>query len=301
MKNIHLIAGLPRSGSTLLCNILNMNQELHATPTSYTLDILKNIRSGYSQNITAKSHDRLESMDNIQRAMSGFLHGFYSTPELNNKTIFDKSRGWTNNLDFLDQILANTDTKIIWTYRNPLEIISSIESQYRKTLLLESIDEANGLDYSTIESRVNTYIADKGIVGNPVWLLNDAIEKGYGERIMVINYNDLTLSTQETMDRIHTFLGIKQYNYSKNNFSDLTQTTQENDGVYNYKFSHSIVPGMIKHKKHEINLPSHLISAINQRFTWINNIASTTCHQPKEPIIQDVPKLIIPSEAQIKL
>ena len=47
MKNLHLIAGLPRSGSTLLCNLLNMNSKFHATPTSYVIDMLRNEKPVY--------------------------------------------------------------------------------------------------------------------------------------------------------------------------------------------------------------------------------------------------------------
>ena len=33
-KKINVICGLPRSGSTLLCNILNQNPDFHASSTS---------------------------------------------------------------------------------------------------------------------------------------------------------------------------------------------------------------------------------------------------------------------------
>ena len=40
MKTYHFLAGLPRSGSTVLASILNQNPEVYVTPTSPMLDLL---------------------------------------------------------------------------------------------------------------------------------------------------------------------------------------------------------------------------------------------------------------------
>ncbi len=55
MKTIHFVAGLPRSGSTLLCNILNQNPKFHATATSGILDIVLAIRNQWENVDTLKA------------------------------------------------------------------------------------------------------------------------------------------------------------------------------------------------------------------------------------------------------
>ena len=65
MKNFHMIAGLPRAGSTLLCQILNSNPNFHVTPTSGVLDMLKIMRSQFSQNPTWRAQKRLEIYENF--------------------------------------------------------------------------------------------------------------------------------------------------------------------------------------------------------------------------------------------
>lgn len=259
---------MPRSGSTLLCNLLNMNPRFHATATSPVIDVVRNIRSTFSHNITYKTHDRLSEMDAIRRGMKSFIYAYYEDKEI----VFDKCRGWTNNLPLLDEVLGNTDTKIIWTYRNPIEVVSSVESHYQKTILLENADEANSADFSTLGARVDAFINDSGIVARPVWLLNDAYEMGYAERIMLVDYDNLTKYPQQTMDRIHKFLGEEPFQYDANNFTDLKQSTYEFDGLYNYKFPHTIKEGEVKFKKHEVKLPAHLIEKINHRFSWVNDL-----------------------------
>jgi sulfotransferase len=272
MRKLNLIAGLPRSGSTLLCNLLNMNPEFHATPTSYTIDILRNIRSTFSNNVTAKTHDRLEEMDSIRNGMKGFLDGFYSDKEV----VFDKCRGWTSQLPLLDEILGHKDTKIIWTYRNPVEVVSSIERRYMDTLLLENADESAGANFTTLNGRIDAFINDGSIVAQPVWLLDDAINRmGLGDRIMIVKYWDLTNNTQETLNRIHHFIGEEAFEYDKEDFSDLKQSTKEFDGLYNYKFMHTIKEGEVIYKKHNVTLPEDLIEKINHRFTWLNEFVAT--------------------------
>jgi len=266
MRKLNLIAGLPRSGSTLLCNLLNMNPKFHATPTSYTIDIVRNIRSTFSHNPTTKSHNRLSELDNIREGIKGFLNGFYYDKEV----VFDKSRGWTANITLLDDILGHKDTKIIWTYRDPVEIVSSIEKRYLDTIILENPDEINGVNFNLLNGRVQTFIGDGGIVAQPVWLLDNAVRMGYGDRILIVRYWDLTNNTQETLNRIHDFIGEDRYDYNKNNFADLKQTSFEYDGFYNYKFMHTIKEGEVKYKKHNVNLPQDVIDDINLRFSWLN-------------------------------
>ena len=151
-KKIHLISGLPRSGSTLLCNLLNMNPKFHDTPTSPVIDTLKSMRSTFSHNATFKTQNRLDLMEPMRRGMKGFIEGFYEDKDI----VFDKCRGWTSNISLLDEILGNTDTKIIWTYRDPVEVVSSVEKRYQDTILLENVDESSGMDFTTLDSTVTS-------------------------------------------------------------------------------------------------------------------------------------------------
>ena len=176
----------------------------------------------------------------------------------------------------LDEILGHKKTKVIWTYRDPIEVVSSIEKRHRDTIMFENVDEISGVDFTTLDSRVNTYINDGGLVARPVWLLDDAYKLGYGDRIMVVKYGDLTNNPQLILDQIHDFLGEDYYPYSKNNFTDLKQSTFEFDGLYNYKFMHTIKEGVVEYKKHDNILTTELIESINHRFSWINKLANNT-------------------------
>ena len=278
MKKLCLIAGLPRSGSTLLCQLLASNPDFHVTPTSGVIDILRNIRSTFSHNPTWKAQDRIGIYENIRESLRGFLNGFF----FNRNVVFDKSRGWTGNIALLDEILKHSNTKIIWCYRNPVDIVMSIETQYRKTLLLENADESNGVAMNTTEQRMNAVINDGGIVAQPVFLLDDAIKMGYNDRILIVKYGDLTTNPQAVLNQIHEFIEEPLNEYDTLN---IKQHTKEYDGFYNHKFPHTVKEGSILRKVHNTEniLSEDQISRINERFSWLNNfVFGTNKNTPTE-------------------
>lgn len=269
MEQLHLIAGLPRAGSTLLCQILDSNPEFHVTPTSGVLDMIKTMRSNFSQNPTWRAQDRLKIYENMRMGMKGFIEGFF----YDRKIVFDKNRAWTSNIKLLDTIMQDENAKVIWLYRNPVEVVSSIESQYQKTLLLENMDESAAPGaFLTLDRRIGTYINPDGLISFPVESLKDALEMGYANRILFVKYFDLTNHTQKIMDIIHEFLGLSKYEYDLEN---VKQRTFEFDGVYNYKFPHVIREGAIKYKKGDYLIEEKFQHVINERFSALNKLVLT--------------------------
>ena len=295
MRKFHLVAGMPRAGSTLLCQILNSNPKHHVTPTSGVIDMLRNMRSTFSHNPSFKAQNRIELYNDFRAGLKGFLDGYFDSKEV----VFDKSRGWPNNLPVLDAILQNNETKVIWCYRDPVEIISSIEAQYQKTILIENADEASipGA-FTTLDRRIGTYANEDGLVGQPLTALRDAIEMGNLSRILFVKYFDLTNNTQLVMNAIHEFIGEEPFEYDINN---VKQSTFEWDGTYNYKFLHTIKEGEIKWKKGDIDLPIKYVQAINEKFVAINKLifeGSVAELAGEEFANQQVNMIMIPEQTQ---
>lgn len=263
-----MIAGLPRAGSTLMCQILNSNPNFHVTPTSGIIDVLKVLRSTFSQNPTWRAQNRLDIYDDYRRGMAGFVEGFFKEK----KIVFDKNRSWPANIKLIDSVLDDQTSKVIWLYRDPVEIISSIEHQYQKTFLLENMDEsvAPGA-FMTLDRRISTYANPDGIIAQPIECLRDALEMGYLNRILFVTYYELTTETQKVMDKIHDFIGMPKQNYDLEN---IKQTTWEFDGIYNYKFLHKIREGEIKWKRggENFRLEDKYVAAINGRFSALNKL-----------------------------
>lgn len=264
MRKFNIIGGMPRAGTTLAAQLLSMNETFHVTPTSAILDTLKVMRSNFSQDPTWRGQDRLKIMDNFRNGMNGFLEGFFHDKDV----VFDKCRGWSNHISMLDTIRGDKDTKILFFYRNPVEIIGSIEAQYQKTILLENPDEASAPGaFATLDRRIGTFMNDGGIVSYPVEILRDAIEMGYQDRILIVKYFDLTNNTQAVLDTIHEFIGEPKKSYD---LTRLKQATFEYDGLYNYKFPHLIKEGSVKFKPSDVVFPTKYVNVINAKFEGLN-------------------------------
>jgi sulfotransferase len=266
MRALHIIAGLPRAGSTLLCQVLNSNPRFHVTPTSGVLDMLKTMRGNFSTNMTFRAQNRLSIYENFRNGLKGFLDGYF----YDNEVVFDKNRAWTSNLNILDSIVQNNNTKVIWLYRDPVEIVSSIEAQYQKTILLENMDESAAPGaFMTLERRISTYTSPEGLIGFPIESLKDAIEMGFANRILFVKYYDLTNDPKKTLEMIHDFIEEEYYEYD---FKNVKQSTWEFDGVYNYKFPHTIKEGEIKYKRADLQLEPKYVAAINDRYVGLNKL-----------------------------
>jgi hypothetical protein len=208
--------------------------------------------------------DRLSESERFKAGVSAYLHAYFQ----DKRVVFDKNRAWVNKLPIVDRLLGHQDSKIIFCYRNPVEVFQSIEARYQQTILMENIDEPhNELGFATLLNRVETFISqDFTLMSTPVSLLEDALNQGLGHRILIVRYDALCSQTQNTLNQIHEFIGEPKMEYD---LSQLKQTTFENDAHYNYKFSHTIREGEVTYSPTQINLPQTAIDMINQRFNWI--------------------------------
>lgn len=268
MKDFHMIAGLPRSGSTLLCQLLNMNPDFKATQTSPIIEMLTSQQSVFSHSGSFKAVDRLDYYGNFVKAQNAFIDAYYE----GDKIIFDKNRSWTAHFMKMDEILGHKNSKVIWTYRAIEQCITSMERQHRKYPIIQFSEEAqNNLSMNSLESRINAWTSDGGIISRPILNLHDAVELGYGDRIHIVHYDRLCADTQNTLNEIHDFLGFEYYNYNSKNFKNLKQSTVEHDNLYNYKYPHQIKEGKIAHSASKSLVPKRLKEAIANKYKWLTD------------------------------
>ena len=124
VEKIFFNSSLPRSGSTLLQNIMGQNPKFYVTPTSGVLELVFGARANYTNSPEFKAQDA-EYMKMAFRAfcrdgISGFYNSLTDRPY-----VLDKSRGWGYYRDFLDFFYPNP--KIVCMVRDPRYIFSSME------------------------------------------------------------------------------------------------------------------------------------------------------------------------------
>jgi len=237
-KTIHFLAGLPRSGSTLLANILAQNPRMHVTPTSGVVDMLVQVRNGWDRNDAFQAMDRKLSEQVKANVLKAMLQGYFS--HVPQPVCIDKNRYWAEFLEMAAALLGGREqVKVLVTVRDLRDVVASFESLYRRTSALGQLPQeaALALKFKTALGRVETFIDDAQLVGRAYNAIRDAVTRGWKDRMHFIDYEDLTRKPQAVMEGVYRFLGQPGCTHD---FDHVEQVTVEDDMVYGFKDLHVI-------------------------------------------------------------
>jgi len=209
LKQYYFLVGLPRSGNTLLSSILNQNPKVSVTANSIVPDILWNLHCERENSLTFKNFPDYLSYDDL---MSSVFGGYYKN--WNSDIIIDRSNwGSPNNLKLLEKYCPNKP-KFILLVRDILEVLASFIKWSKENKPNFIQNETNNapveiqcdfLMRSDLQI-VQEYTAIHNLYKNPNALL--------------ITYNELIDSSEETMNKIYDFLQIEPHQHK---FDNLTQ------------------------------------------------------------------------------
>jgi sulfotransferase len=230
-KEIYFINGMPRSGSTLLCNILSQNPDFHATPTSGLSDIVYDIHEIWQKNPSIKASETPEKKLTVIRDLIYSYHRDHDRP-----VVFNKSRGWAPLVELLEMSLQR-NVKILTTTRNLPSILASFEKLYRKELKMVDSPMQRNREMSIISNRVNIWA--NGVVGTTFNTIQDAFMRGYKDRFHLIDYDKLTTDPRGEMVKVYSFL---EKSYFDHDFSNIVQYTFEKDIEHGFTDLHTIRP-----------------------------------------------------------
>ena len=220
-------SSMPRSGSTLMQNILGQNPDMHVTPTDGFLELIYAARVNFTNNAEFKAQDQ----EQMLKAWRGFclegMKGYCAGLSGKSHTCI-KSRGIGEQFDWFKSFMGE-DPKIIVMVRNLKSILASMEKMYRanteKAQQVHSPTEMRGL---TTEARVNQWLS-----GPPVGLALQRLQQmslqGTLDKCLVVKFEDLTSNPEHTMGRVYKYLGIDPFVHD---FENVKQLTQEDDAVY---------------------------------------------------------------------
>ena len=239
MNKINLIGGLPRSGSTLLCALLQQNKSFHATQTSCIPHWFKKNTEIFSDFVFQK-YDKANLSPRILNGYEGFVKGFYKKE----KIVFDKDRNWIKIFPFFKKIFPKA--KLIFIYRNVENVLASIIKQEFKT---EEFHTPDINDFLSKDDLINYWLREDNIILSPLIYLKNCIDRGFLKDIVCVEYGELIEKPQETMDKIHSFLKLTKNKY---NFDNIEFTNEENDNINNLKFLHTVKKKLekINHKNY---------------------------------------------------
>ena len=240
MKNLHFCIGLPRSGSTLVMNILQQNPEIFTSSTSpspYLIESSRSIASSVSE-FLAMDQDKLTG------CMSGFLRsglkGWYE--ELTNKpTVISKSRVWDQELNTIFNLYKKP--KIIVIIRDIRDIICSFEKLLTKYYIWQLPSDDSRMVHLSKQERIERYCKDTSSnLGRPLALLPHIYEwaNKYPQSFYIFRIEDFNIDPQSSLSSLYDWLELPDYKHDFNNIPKAEQ--YEHDTIYRTLVSHKTEP-----------------------------------------------------------
>ena len=265
----NVIAGMPRSGSTLLCNVLNQNPRFYASSTSCMSQTIRLISGTWTKAPEIKSeliNDKEGTEARMVRAARALVEGWYADK---GDVVFDKGRFWNLGAPLLRQLFP--DSQMFVCVRDLREVFASIEKQQAKNPML---DEAGNPTELTQHNRADRMFSPQGLIGQQVMGIEDLLGRNLRDEAgkpfaHPVQFETFVQSPQLILDRIYLALGETPYLHD---FDNVVNTATDADALYNNKFPHTgegkIEPPVDDWKKH---VPPDIAALIMQRFPKYNH------------------------------
>jgi sulfotransferase len=241
-RKYYFMAGLPRSGSTVLTAILNQNPKFYSGPSSPVLP------SMYALNHSLVNDQLFSAYPKEKEAklmISSLIDSYYS--DRKETIIFDKNRAWPSKINYIQTYITD-NVKIICPVRDPDEILASFISMIKRNPYQEGQSKINFVDEKLVKNNLPIndinrcdYLASaNGILGESSQAISQAIREGHGDKIHFVEYHNLVDDPLNTMKEIYEFIGEKYYEHT---FDNLENKNREKDlEVYGLSDMHEIRP-----------------------------------------------------------
>jgi sulfotransferase len=235
-KKYFFLAGLPRSGNTVLSSILNQNPEIYSSPLSSVSQymwICHECNLNFENSITNPYPNRASNM------ISKIIKNYYEDVE--KPIIFDRDKNWANPflVNMMEEYL-DFKPKILFTTRPILEVLASVIAIFKNDIfrLMNNSDYIQNNKLTENENVCDFLMSEHGMIGKSLPAFYSIDNLNSNNTIHVVKYEDLISYPQKTMESIYNFLEIDVFNH---NFTNIKKIDQEYDfRVGNPKNLHKI-------------------------------------------------------------
>jgi len=241
-KTYYFIAGLPRSGSTVLSAILNQNPKFYSGHPSPVLRIMCCVEESLSNDEFFHLYPKVNQSKEI---ISNIINHFYS--DIENPVIFDKNRSWIRRIDYIKNYVTD-NVKIIYPVRDIAEILTSFITIIRKNPYKEENSKINFIDSQLIkrdilindDNRCDYILGYEGVLGQSLNEIRRIFQSDFFNCIYFVEYKDLVNTPNETLRNIYEFLNEEFYDHD---FDNIQNIEYSNDfKVYGVKDLHEVRP-----------------------------------------------------------
>jgi sulfotransferase len=263
MKSLFVgVTGLPRAGSTFLCQLLAQHPDIDCEGQSSPLcNTLLGIRRAISDDtffLSQLDNSFVSSYAHLASAMSGFLRGWHENSQA--AVIVDKNRAWLHAIEFL--LHFEPEAKLLVCIRELGQIYGSIEAQHQRTILVDFIDHLADFDRF---GRADMLFAKDKAIGAPLISLHAVpdLPKAVQERLYFVRFEDLMSKPAACMRHVFHWLGVREIEVDLNR---LKTGARESDSHYHMKYPHARVESFRPPGRHEI--PPRIQARIEEAYKW---------------------------------
>ena len=262
-KKLICVSGLPRSGSTLLCQLLGEHPDIYSTGHSSPLNgALEKMRTDISDSdffLSQLDVDFDLAYQRLKNAYAGFMNGWFA--ETDKPAVVDKNRGWARMAETLNDIVP--DYRILICVRDLTQVFGSVEAQHSKTRLLDFPDH---IDNHGAFARADRLFGRNGIVGSPLKFiedLQDIQDQSIHDRIYYVKFEYLVENPVESMNTLYEWMELPKHDINPN---ALTVSPHETDSYYRFKYRHATHSSIAVPKKHTYS--PRIEKGIYDRYRW---------------------------------
>lgn len=260
LQRIHLISGLPRSGSTLLSALLRQNPRFRAgvaSPVAMLCGNLLHSMSGANEFAPFFTDER-------RRAILRGVFGAYYADTPPDTVIFDSNRAWTARTALLGELYP--EARIICCVREVPWILDSIERLVRRNALQPS-KLFNYKSGGSIYSRVETLMEpENGLVGLAWSSLREAWFSESAHRLIVVRYDSLARHPEHLLTRLYSELGEPCFAHD---FDNVIYDEPEYDAQLGVPGLHRVRP-RVEYRDRDSCLPPDLVAKYAEVNFWLN-------------------------------
>lgn len=214
---MHFIAGLPRSGTTLLSTILKQNPNFTA---SISGPLARFVRAVIQESSSQGGYRFECPPEKRKHLLYGLFDNYHDT---NHEVAFNTNRGWGLLLPTIKDLYP--DAKLILCVRDLGWILDSFESLQRKTpyVFTSMFSQDENIN---VYSRCETLLSPNKTLGFAYGAVKQTLMSEHKSSVMVLDYEQLAKFPERTLNSIYTFIGEPAFQHD---FDDVESSYDEFD------------------------------------------------------------------------
>jgi sulfotransferase len=218
MQQFYFLAGLPRTGNTLLSSLLNQNPDIYSSPLSPVLDHINTLDNSIYNNQHILNSDYAYRTENVIRSI---IYNHYA--DIDKPIVIDREKAWgtPHNLQLLKKYI-NANPKIIFTTRPIIEILTSY-ILIDNNLIQRMKDKKWKYNKKLTENdnKCDFLMRAEGEISHCLTTIKELQNLNNKKTFHVVQYNTLINDPQKTINQIYNFLELKHYKHNFNNIEKI--------------------------------------------------------------------------------